>query len=154
MVTWAARRSGWRRKSTGQGLGTDGWSWKYPVPWQHWRLRVIPQNNTYSPCLLLVFRHRWNVLAGLSVQIHSKLIFGSLMGNFGQDSHGPPNQLDVLLSLPKRISCLSVGVWTFMYPLEPVQMIQSCRKDGAGSAMGVWSAQMHLFKASLSAGLT
>lgn len=46
---------------------------------------VILQNNTHSPCLPLVFRRHWNFLAGLSVQIHSKLISVSSMGNFGQD---------------------------------------------------------------------
>lgn len=52
--------------------------------------QVILQNNTHSPCSPLMFRHRWNVLAELSVQIHSKLIFVSSMGNFGQDPHCPP----------------------------------------------------------------
>lgn len=35
-------------------------------------------------------RCRWNVLAGLSVQVHSKLIFVSSVGNFGQDPCHPP----------------------------------------------------------------
>lgn len=43
------------------------------------------EQRTFSVCLLLVLRHQRNVLAGLSVQIHSKLIFVSSMGNLGQD---------------------------------------------------------------------
>lgn len=52
--------------------------------------QAILQNKTHSPCSPLVFRRRWNVLAGLSVQIHSKLIFVSSMENLGQDLHCLP----------------------------------------------------------------
>lgn len=75
----AARGSGRQRKGVRE-VGTGGPNGSHPVLWRPSRPTVTPQNNTYSPCLPLVFRRRWNVLAELSVQIHSKLIFVSLMG--------------------------------------------------------------------------
>lgn len=44
------------REGGGQRLELGGLSWRGAVPWQLWWPIVIPQNHTYSLCLLLVFR--------------------------------------------------------------------------------------------------